>query len=305
MRGLTDVNDVPAFDIGALARFVRLHPRLFVLTGAGASTESGIPGYRDCEGRWTRPPPVRIDEFLNGAHGRRRYWYRSMLGWPRLAKARPNAAHDALALLQASGRIAQIITQNVDGLHQRAGSPDVIELHGNAHRVRCIGCGAIHSRATIQPMLERQNADFLRENDASTAPDGDAEPQDEPDSHALEAFIAPACAACNGSLRPDVVFFGESVPRERVEAARAALECADAMLVVGSSLMVYSGYRFCEWSVRIGKPVAAINIGRTRADPLLALKVERPCGDALSALIGELSADDRRQPSLQRSAAPL
>ena len=284
--------DAPVCDINALALFVRRYPRLFVLTGAGASTDSGIPGYRDADGRWTRAPPVRIDEFLRTEEGRCRYWPRSMLGWPLLAAARPNAAHDALARLEAMGRVTQLVTQNVDGLHQRAGSRGVIELHGNVHRARCLGCGAVHPRAAIQQTLERQNARFLRISDAVPAAHGDADPQGAPDADAFECFVPPACDACNGILKPEVVFFGECVPRDRVEAARATLEQADAMLVVGSSLMVYSGYRFCEWAVRMGKPIAAVNLGCTRADSLLVLKVKSRCGDALAALIEHLTMED-------------
>ena len=282
----------PTVETSALVRFVRRHPRLFVLTGAGASTESGIPGYRDADGRWTRTPPVRVDEFLRTEEGRRRYWLRSMLGWPQLAGARPNAAHAALAQLEALGRVAQLVTQNVDGLHQRAGSRGVIELHGNAHSATCVVCGAVHLRAAIQHTLERENDRFLHIGDAVSAADCDVNPQGDPEAHALEDFVPPACEACNGILKPDVVFFGECVPRDRVEAARAALERADAMLVVGSSLMVYSGYRFCEWAMRMGKPLAAVNRGRTRADPLLVLKVERACGGALMALVGHLARED-------------
>jgi NAD-dependent SIR2 family protein deacetylase len=241
-------------DIDALANFVDRHPRLFVLTGAGVSTDSGIPGYRDADGQWTREPPIRIDEFLRTEEGRRRYWHRSMLGWPLLALARPNAAHAALSDLESFGHVTRLVTQNVDGLHQRAGSQSVIELHGNAHRATCLACGTAYSRAEIQRELER-------------------------------TLAVPVCDACSGILKPDVVFFGDCVPRDRVEVARTALERADAMLVVGSSLMVYSGYRFCEWAARMGKPIAAINLGRTRADSLLSLKVERPCADALSALV--------------------
>jgi len=277
--------------VQALVGFVRRHPCLFVLTGAGVSTDSGIPAYRDTDGQWTRSPPVRIDEFLRTEDGRCRYWRRSMVGWPTLGRARPNAAHAALARLEALGHVTQLVTQNVDGLHQRAGSASVIELHGNAHRVKCIGCGALHSRAAIQQTLERRNIRFLNVADALLAADGDADVPDTADARALDHFVSPTCDACGGMLKPDVVFFGEAVPRDRVDAAQAALECADAMLVVGSSLMVYSGYRFCQWAVEMGKPVVAINLGRTRADSLLALKIEHRCADALSALVGDLTAE--------------
>ena len=290
-RAFTTIG-APICDTSALVRFVRRHPRLFVLTGAGASTDSGIPAYRDADGGWTRAPPVRIDEFLHTDQGRRRYWRRSMIGWPQLARAQPNAAHDALAQLEALGRVAQLVTQNVDGLHQRAGSLGAIELHGNVHRVTCLVCGAVHPRAVIQQTLERQNARFICTSGAVPSAEGDADPHGVADPHALEGFVSPACEACNGTLKPDVVFFGECVPRDRVESARAALECADAMLVVGSSLMVYSGYRFCEWAARMGKPLAAINLGRTRADPLLALKLERQCGETLTALVAQLTTED-------------
>jgi NAD-dependent SIR2 family protein deacetylase len=281
------MHDEPNADIASLARFVRRHPRQFVLTGAGTSTDSGIPGYRDVDGRWAHPPPMRIDEFLHSKQGHRRYWSRSMIGWPELDNARPNAAHRALATLEALGCIDQLVTQNVDGLHERAGSMRVIELHGNVHRVVCLVCGAMHSRASVQRALERRNRLFMPTT-ALPAPDGDADTS--ASGEHLDEFIPPSCSSCHGKLKPDVVFFGEAVPRPRVDAAHDALERADAMLVVGSSLMVYSGYRFCVWAAQMGKPIAAVNVGRTRADALLALKVEQRCGEALSALVDDLTA---------------
>jgi NAD-dependent SIR2 family protein deacetylase len=278
----------PDADLASLAPFVRRHRRQFVLTGAGTSTDSGIPGYRDVDGRWAHSPPMRIDEFLHSEQGHRRYWSRSMIGWPELDSAGPNAAHRALATLEALGRIDQLVTQNVDGLHERAGSMRVIELHGNVHRVVCLACGALHSRAAVQRALERHNGGFMPAT-AIRAPDGDAETGT--CAGDLDRFVPPSCSTCNGRLKPDVVFFGEAVPRDRVDAARNALERADALLVVGSSLMVYSGYRFCVWAAQMGKPIAAVNVGRTRADALLALKVEQRCGEALSALVDELTAE--------------
>ncbi|TKC92358.1 NAD-dependent protein deacetylase [Trinickia terrae] len=272
--------------LDALHDFVRRHPRLFVLTGAGISTDSGIPGYRDEHGRWMRSQPIQLQEFLGSEQARRRYWARSMVGWPVVGRAQPNAAHRALAELGQAGRIGRLVTQNVDGLHQRAGSADVIELHGSIGRVACLACGAEHERAAIQPRLVADNPALL---DAVAAPaaDGDAHLE----WHDLESFRIPACPHCGGMLKPSVVFFGESVPRERVDAASAALEKADAMLVAGSSLMVYSGYRFCVWAQKMGKPIAAINLGHTRADPLLALKVQAPCGEALTSLAERVAAD--------------
>ncbi|GLU33843.1 NAD-dependent protein deacetylase [Trinickia caryophylli] len=270
--------------LDALGEFVRRHERLFVLTGAGVSTASGIPGYRDANGEWMRAQPIQLQAFLGSEAARCRYWARSMVGWPILAAAQPNAAHRALAQLGHAGRIAALVTQNVDGLHQRAGSAGVIELHGGIDAVTCLACGARHDRSEVQLLLQRANPE-LAGIVAEASADGDAHLE----WAALDAFSVPGCPECGGMLKPAVVFFGESVPRERVDAAVHALESADAMLVVGSSLMVYSGYRFCVWAEKAGTPIAAVNIGRTRADPLLALKVEAPCGDALATLAANVT----------------
>lgn len=272
-----------------LCRFVERHPRLFVLTGAGVSTDSGIPGYRDADGQWMRTSPILLQDFLRSPSARRRYWARSLIGWPRVAAARPNGAHVALARLEATGHIRQLVTQNVDGLHQRAGSSNVIELHGNLGRVACLDCGADYAREAVQRKLEAANPEVAGAFAAPIA-DGDADLE----AYDLEAFVAPACAYCAGILKPQVVFFGETVPRDRVDAARGALDAADAMLVAGSSLMVYSGYRFCEWAAAMGKPIAAVNLGRTRADSLLAVKVERSCAPALTALVENATARSDR-----------
>lgn len=278
--------DSPALD--ALQAFVERHPRLFVLTGAGISTDSGIPGYRDRNGAWMRSPPIQYREFLDSDHARRRYWARSMLGWPVVGRARPNASHHALARLGAAMRIGRLVTQNVDGLHQRAGSTDVIELHGGIGGVTCLDCGAHHARAAIQRILEADNPELLGA-EAEPAADGDAHLE----WRALDTFRVPVCPACGGLLKPAVVFFGENVPRERVAAAARSLEDADAMLVVGSSLMVYSGYRFCVWANDQRKPIVAINLGHTRADSLLTLKVEASCGQTLAALAARLGLAPR------------
>ncbi|MBV8626330.1 MAG: NAD-dependent protein deacetylase [Paraburkholderia sp.] len=271
--------------LAALHDFVQRHPRLFVLTGAGISTESGIPGYRDENGEWKRSPPITLQEFLGSEHSRKRYWARSMIGWPVVADAAPNAAHRALAQMEAARHVETLVTQNVDGLHQRAGSTDVIELHGSIGGVMCLDCGTPHTRASIQRTLAADNPALLDAN-AEPAADGDAHLE----WHDLDSFRIPACPACGGLLKPSVVFFGENVPRERVDSAGRALEAADAVLVVGSSLMVYSGYRFCVWAEKAGKPIAAINLGKTRADPLLALKITAPCSDMLTALAARLAS---------------
>jgi NAD-dependent SIR2 family protein deacetylase len=263
----------------ALARFVRAHPRLLVLTGAGVSTASGIPDYRDAEGQWKRTPPLSHQEFLRSELARRRYWARSLIGWPRVAAARPNAAHRALARLESAGCVHTLLTQNVDGLHQRAGSRGVIELHGSLERVLCLDCGEALPRAAVQRILEAQNPAFLS-LPAGLAPDGDADVA----LADLDDFRVPECLRCGGLLKPDVVFFGAGVPPARVDAALQALASADALLVVGSSLMVYSGYRFCLAAREMGKPIAAINLGRTRADELLQLKIVAPCAVVLAEL---------------------
>jgi NAD-dependent SIR2 family protein deacetylase len=269
----------------SLVDFVRRYPRLFVLGGAGVSTASGIPDYRDADGQRKGRDPVMLQDFLKSAATRQRYWARNMIGWSTVARARPNAAHHALVALDALGHVEQLVTQNVDGLHTEAGSPNVIELHGNIAYVVCLACGHRHTRAAIQLRLEADNPDWL-DAKAAPLPDGDALLE----SSRFDTFHVPACELCGGVLKPDVVFFGEGVPRARVQAATDALARADGMLVVGSSLMVYSGFRFCEQAARAGTPIAAVNIGRTRADSLLSLKFSEPCEAALSALVEHLGA---------------
>jgi NAD-dependent SIR2 family protein deacetylase len=267
-------------DAAALRRFIDRHPRLFVLTGAGCSTASGIPDYRDADGAWKRTQPVTYQAFMRDPLTRKRYWARSLLGWPLLEKARPNAAHDALAALEREDRIHLLLTQNVDRLHQAAGSTRVIDLHGRIDRLRCTACKLESTRADFQQALRQRNPGWAA-REASVAPDGDADL----DGLDFSAFDVPDCAACGGVLKPDVVFFGENVPPARVDAAMQALAEADAMLVVGSSLMVWSGYRFARAAADAGKPIAAINLGRTRADDLLSLKVEQRCDAVLTGVV--------------------
>ena len=274
--------------VPALADFIERHPRLFVLTGAGCSTASGIPDYRDADGQWRRGPPIMLQDFLANERARKRYWARSLVGWMRLRAACPNGAHHALASLEHQGRIAQLVTQNVDGLHQAAGSRNVIDLHGRIDVVRCLGCNRRLPREEVQQELNRRNPAFTA-FDAVAAPDGDADLN----GVRFDAFDVPACSACGGLLKPDVVFFGEGVPGDRVRRAMAAVDAADALLVVGSSLMVYSGYRFAVAMAEAGKPIAAVNLGRTRADDLLALKIADRCADALSFLLDNRPAPAR------------
>jgi len=254
--------------------------RFLVLTGAGISTPSGIPDYRDRDGVRRARQPMMYQEFLAQAEARRRYWARAMLGWPRVRQARPNVAHEALAQLQAQQRITGLITQNVDTLHDQAGSQDVIELHGSLHRVLCLDCDQRSERQQIQLLMEAQNP-YLAGVDAVQAPDGDTllDP-------AFEArFQVPHCPHCGGErLKPDVVFFGENVAPLTATRAMQAVEQADGLLVVGSSLMAYSAFRLCRAIKDQGKPLLAINRGKTRADELLDLKLEEPCEQLLPLL---------------------
>jgi NAD-dependent SIR2 family protein deacetylase len=262
-----------------LPEFVAAHPRLFVLTGAGCSTDSGIPDYRDANGGWKRPQPVTYQAFVGELATRQRYWARSLVGWRRFGRAQPNAAHHALARLEQQGKLTLLLTQNVDRLHQAAGSENVVDLHGRLDQVRCLACELRMPRMDFQAELVQLNPAWAN-LDAADAPDGDADL----DGQYFSSFQVPSCPHCVGLLKPDVVFFGENVPRERVDVGMQALHDADAMLVIGSSLMVYSGYRFAHAAARAGKPIAAVNMGHTRADPLLSLKIEQPCAQALAFL---------------------
>jgi NAD-dependent SIR2 family protein deacetylase len=266
-----------------LANFIREHPRLVVLTGAGISLDSGIPTYRDDSGKWLPRPPIQEREFLKDAHTRRRYWARSWYGWPTIRDAKPNASHVALAWLEERGCIELLITQNVDGLHQKAGSHKVIDLHGRVDRVRCLDCEGMHCRNSVQDLLRRHN-EWPAQQAASARPDGDMEVAE----GTLSKIVLPRCPDCGGDLRPDVVFFGGSVPTERVDRCQQALEQADALLVVGSSLMVFSGYRFCRRASRLDKPIAIINPGLTRGDELAHTRLRSPAGPLLARAVAHL-----------------
>ena len=261
--------------IERLQRWVAGHRRVFVLTGAGCSTASGIPDYRDENGEWKRRPPVMILPFRTKDAVYRRYWARAYAGWPRFTAAAPGAAHRALAAWERAGTLARLVTQNVDGLHQRAGSRAVIDLHGRLDEVVCLGCGARRSREDVQTTMTAANPRW--DATTSTAPDGDADI----DPRAIETFSPPRCDGCGGLLKPDVVFFGENVPLPRVDDARAALTNADALLVAGSSLMVYSGYRVVRRAHDLGLPIVIVNRGRTRGDEFAELKIEGDVGTLL------------------------
>jgi NAD-dependent SIR2 family protein deacetylase len=273
-----------ALDAATLGQYLARHERWFILTGAGCSTESGIPAYRDENGVWKHKAPIQYDAFRNEEAVRRRYWARSFVGFERMLRAPCNAAHYALARLEQLGRVEVLATQNVDGLHQKAGSRAVIDLHGQLARVACLGCRAELERTSLQATLEAQNPELVRARPLGPAPDGDAEV----DADHYRELRIPACTACGGILKPAVVFYGETVPPERVATAYAALARSDAVLVVGSSLSVFSGYRFARRAHELGKPIVVVNHGTTRADRFAALKLEGPCAALLHEAVAHL-----------------
>ena len=279
--GVSAYADPEPASLDDLRRFVDRSRRMFVVTGAGCSTESGIPDYRGVDGQWKRKQPIEFQPFMREELTRARYWARSLVGWRNFRETAPNAAHDALARLESAGRIGLLVTQNVDGLHQAAGSRRVIDLHGRLDRVICMSCRSSGSRAAWQRRLEALNSSW-RGLHAPIAPDGDADLE----GFEFSTFRVPDCPSCAGIIKPDVVFFGESIPPWRHTQATAALAKSDAMLVVGSSLMVHSGYRYALAAARLGKPIAAVNLGRTRADHLLTVKVTAAAGSTLQALVG-------------------
>ena len=236
------------------------------LTGAGISTDSGIPDYRG-QGRVARHP-MTFDAFMGSHSAQVRYWARSYVGWSRIAEAKPNGGHFALAAAERLGQVKQVITQNVDALHQAAGSKNVIDLHGRLDTVRCMKCGAPMTRRDMDVLLHELNPTIEKDAKHEFTPDGDAELE------AATDFRIPGCPVCNGVLKPDVVFFGESVPQSRVENAMARLDEADALLVAGTSLAVNSGLRFARRAARAGKPIVIVNIGETKADELASVKIE-------------------------------
>ena len=257
-----------------------------VLSGAGLSTDSGIPDYRGATGSLRRHTPMTYQTFTRDPAGRHRYWARSYVGWRQIASARPNEGHRAVAALERAGLVAGVITQNVDGLHQAAGARDVVELHGGLDRTVCLGCGDLASRADLDLRLRAANPHFGPRTD-EVNPDGDAEL---PDS-VLDGFVMVGCLACGGGpLKPDVVFFGETVPRDRVDACFARVEQAGSLLVLGSSLTVMSGYRFVLHAAKLGIPVAVVNVGPTRGDAKADVRVDAPLGAVLPELARRLAA---------------
>jgi len=259
--------------------------RVVALTGAGLSTDSGIPDYR---GPTSVPrQPMTYQEFIATPQAQQRYWARSHVGWQRMRQARPNAGHEALARLEASGAVAALITQNVDGLHRAAGSEHVVDLHGRIADVVCLRCGEVTSRTALHDRLTELNPGFgVRTHDttATTAPDGDAEVSD------VSGFRLASCLVCRGPLKPDVVFFGENVPKERVLRCYELVESAQVLLVAGTSLAVQSGLRFVRRAHREQIPVVLVNRGATRGDPLVTLRLDAGCSPTLSVLADALAS---------------
>lgn len=265
-----------------LAEFIHRHPRLMILTGAGVSTDSGIPDYRDGDGAWKRKQPVQHRAFMEDRQTRQRYWGRSLIGWPVMRNATPNPSHFHIADLELLNHSNLVVTQNVDRLHQKAGTRAVLDLHGRADEVLCMSCGYRCPRDEVHDRCADLNPGF-RHYTATTAPDGDADLDVD-----FSEFRVAGCPKCQGILKPDVVFFGDFVPRQRVNAALDALKASDGLLVIGSSLMVYSGFRFCRYGKEWGKPMATLNLGRTRAEALVDLKLNSRIGETLQAALDQL-----------------
>ena len=279
VAGMSENQTSLATEVALLMQFAKDYPDWVVLTGAGLSLASGIPTYRDVNGIWQGGPPMQHQDFIHDEAVRKRYWARSFLGRATVTGAQPNPAHNALAALEQRGLVRLVISQNVDNLHQRAGSQQVVDLHGNLMSVICLNCGAISQREALQQRLFEANP-TLAVLHAESRPDGDAVFEGE-----VSELTIPACLACSGTLMPDVVFYGGTVPKVRVEYCLEALEQAAGLVVIGSSLQVYSGYRFCLRAQEWGKPIALLNPGVTRADALAALHLRSPCSGLLTGLL--------------------
>ena len=263
--------------VGALAG-----RRIAVLTGAGVSTDSGIPDYRG-KGAPARTP-MTAQQFLTSESARRRYWVGSHLGWRAFAAARPNGGHEALAALEHAGVVTGVVTQNVDGLHLRAGSSRVVELHGTMRRVQCTHCGQVFDRRDLAVRVERDNPWIAVPDAVELGPDGDVLPA------SSDGFVVPTCSVCDGMLKPDVVFFGEYIPIGRFDEAQKLLAASDALLIAGSSLVVNSGIRLLERARRRKLPIVIVNRGETRGDPRATVKIDAGTTEVLRRLGAALTA---------------
>ena len=263
-----------------LADFIRANPKLLIISGAGCSQDSGIPTYRDKQGNWLRNDPIQHKDYLSDPFMRQRYWTRSYYGWQQIAQAKPNRAHQSLATLQQHGFGTRLVTQNVDGLHQLAGHKGVIDLHGRLSEVVCLDCSEITDRNKHQQRLDEENPSLNKlRSQPELRPDGDAEV----DNSIASTLNLPRCLNCDGVLKPNVVFYGGSVDRGLVQKIYQMTQAADAILIVGSSLMVFSSFRFVKRARELQKPIVVINEGVTRADEFLTMKFEQPCQELLTA----------------------
>ena len=269
--------------INHLGNFISNADQLTVLTGAGCSLPSGIPTYRDTQGTWKRNAPIYHKDFLSKHESRQRYWARSMIGWPNIAKAEPNDLHRFLTILERQGKIRVLVTQNIDALHQRAGHKKVIDLHGRLDQVVCLACGGKSSRYDLQHRLKILNPEMPKV--IKLAPDGDA------DIYAdISKFNVPKCLECGGILKPNVIFFGDTVNKDIVQKIYQDLAKTDGLLIIGSSLKIYSGFRFCKHAAQIKKPIVCINPGETRGDELYTLKVKLDCIKVVRELLPTLGS---------------
>ncbi|CAL4096671.1 unnamed protein product [Meganyctiphanes norvegica] len=264
-----------------LQEFIDSHKRLLVLTGAGISTESGIPDYRsEGVGLYSTSSYINRKDFVSSSRARQRYWARNYIGWPRFSSFNPSFTHKTIAEWERRGKVHCVVTQNVDRIHHKAGNHKVIELHGTAFKVHCLSCKNMVTRHSFQRRLIDLNPHFAI-NPGEMRPDGDVDlTQDQ-----VENFVIPSCESCGGVMKPYIVFFGDNVPKTRVEEVRENVNNSDGILVLGSSLYVYSGYRFILQAVENDIPIAMINIGETRADKHLTLKVEARCGEVLKNIL--------------------
>lgn len=273
-------------DFYNLKNFLTKHQQLLVLTGAGISTESGIPDYRSEEvGLYARSnhKPIQYQEFIKYPKVRQRYWARNFVGWPRFSNIQPSATHHAVRQLEMAGKVTTVVTQNVDHLHQKAGSKNVIELHGSGYLVKCLSCPYEVDRFTLQDTLMERNPD-MKGSFSMIRPDGDVELSKEE----VDKFSVPLCPKCEGAMKPDIIFFGDNVPKARVEQIRKQVSNSEAILVLGSSLTVYSSYRIILQAKEENKEVAILNIGPTRADDIADMKVSTKCGDILPELCNSI-----------------
>ncbi|CAH4027820.1 NAD-dependent protein deacylase Sirt4-like [Pieris brassicae] len=291
-NALRQITYVPAYkppetkDLNHLLNFLREHKNVLALTGAGISTESGIPDYRSEEvGLYARSnhKPIQYQDFVKYPKVRQRYWARNFVGWPRFSAIQPNVTHFSIKDLEKAGKVSAVVTQNVDRLHHKAGSRNVIELHGSGYIVKCLNCPYQIDRFQLQDELLHSNSD-MESSFSMIRPDGDVELSKEQ----IDRFHAPLCPQCKGPLKPDIVFFGDNVPTERVKKVTEHVTKSDAVFVLGSSLTVYSSYRIILQAKDEGKKIAVLNIGPTRADNIVDIKVSTKCGDILSEICHQI-----------------